>query len=191
MIYNAHLELADRPHSFLSPSKFYWLNYDEEKLKDSYLNWRASEEGTELHELAALLIKKQRRQADKDTFGTYVNDAIGFRMDPEIILYYSDNCYGTADAINFNQKQQFLRIHDLKTGKTPAHMEQLMIYAALFCLEYKPIVKLAKLKCELRIYQSNDILVANPSSTEIKEVMDKIVEQDKIVKKIREGVANV
>ena len=52
----------------------------------------------------------------------------------EQALYYSDNCFGTADAISF--KKNFLRIHDLKTGVTPGSMKQLLIYASMFCLEY-------------------------------------------------------
>lgn len=60
----------------------------------------------------------------------YVNDAISFRMVPEQILFYSENCFGTADTIVF--RNGTLRIHDLKTGVVPAHMEQLEIYAALF-----------------------------------------------------------
>jgi len=56
-------------------------------------------------------------------------------MTPEQVLYYSGNCFGTADSIAF--KNNLLRIHDLKTGAVPAHMEQLFIYDALFCLEYR------------------------------------------------------
>ena len=103
----------------------------------------------------------------------YVNDAIGFRMRPEQILYYSRFCFGTADAIAFDEKNQFLRIHDLKTGEVPAHMEQLLIYAALFCLEYnKKPEELGGI--ELRIYQNDQITVHNPEPDEIKAIMSKI-----------------
>ena len=111
----------------------------------------------------------------------YVNDAIGFKMRPEQILYYSDNCFGTADAIAFNNKM--LRIHDLKTGTIPAHMEQLFVYAALFCLEYR--VKPSTIDMELRIYQSDDILIHSPCADEIEPIMDKIVAFDKVISKIR------
>ena len=112
----------------------------------------------------------------------YVNDAIGFKMTPEQILYYSDNCFGTADAILF--RNNFFRIHDLKTGKIPAHMEQLEIYAALFCLEYK--VKPGDIEMELRIYQNNEILYHNPTAEDIVPIMDRIITFDKVIKKIRE-----
>ena len=91
----------------------------------------------------------------------YVNDAIGFKLRPEQILYYSPNCFGTADAIDL--RGDLLRIHDLKTGKVPAHIEQLMIYAALFCLEYG--IKPSDIDTELRIYQGDDILVENYDNT--------------------------
>lgn len=103
-------------------------------------------------------------------------------MTPEQILFYSDNCFGTADAIAF--RGDLLRIHDLKTGAIPAHMEQLEVYAALFCLEYK--VKPADIRMELRLYQSDDILVANPTVEDIAPIMDKIITFDKIINKIKE-----
>ena len=111
-----------------------------------------------------------------------MNDAIGFRMVPEQILYYSDNCFGTADAIIF--KNNFLRIHDLKTGIIPAHMEQLRIYAALFCLEYK--VKPGEIDMELRIYQNDEIIVDIPTAEDIAPIMDRIVVSDKIITKMIE-----
>lgn len=119
----------------------------------------------------------------------YVNDAIGYKMIPEQVLYYSDNCFGTADSIIF--RDHLLRIHDLKTGSTPAHMEQLMIYAALFCLEYK--YKPADIGMELRIYQNNEITVYEPTVEDILPIMDTIITFDRIINKIkeREGVVNV
>ena len=124
----------------------------------------------------------QKLPKSKKTLNMYVNDAIGYRMTPEQVLYYSDNCFGTADSISF--KDNLLRIHDLKTGVTPAHMEQLEIYAALFCLEYK--IKPADIDIELRIYQSDDILVFNPTVEDIVPIMDKIITSDKIISKIKE-----
>ena len=113
----------------------------------------------------------------------YVNDAIGFKMRPEQILYYSDNCFGTADAIIF--KKNFLRIHDLKTGVTPASLHQLEIYTALFCLEYE--IKPGDIEIELRIYQNDDILVGNPTKEDIMPIMNKIIIFDRIIEKIKEG----
>ena len=111
----------------------------------------------------------------------YVNDAIGFKMQPEQVLYYSDNCFGTADAFIF--RNYLLRIHDLKTGVTPAHMEQLEIYAALFCLEYNK--KPGEIEMELRIYQNNEIVVHHPTADDILPIMDKIVTFDKIIEKLK------
>ena len=137
MKWNDHSKLAGS-HAFLGASKHGWLNDDPAKLKDRYIRWAAAQRGTELHDLAAKLIKLgvELPQTTK-TFDQYVNDAIGFRMRPEQTLYYSENCYGTADAIAWDEKIKLLRIHDLKTGQiVPAKIEQLYIYAALFCLEY-------------------------------------------------------
>ena len=102
-------------------------------------------------------------------------------MEPEQVLYYSDNCFGTADAISF--RQNLLRIHDLKTGVTPAHMEQLMVYAALFCLEYK--LKPHNIDMELRLYQNDQVLIHCPQADEIVPIMDKIVAFDKAITKVR------
>ena len=102
-------------------------------------------------------------------------------MTPEQVLYYSDNCFGTADSICF--RNNFLRIHDLKTGEIPAHMEQLMVYAALFCLEYR--IKPSEIQMELRIYQNDDCLICNPTVEDIAPIMDKIITFDKLIKNIK------
>ena len=112
----------------------------------------------------------------------YVNDAIGYQMTPEQPLFYSENCFGTADTISF--KNNFLRIHDLKTGDTPAHMEQLMIYEALFCLEYD--MDPNKFESELRIYQLDEVMVNRPDPKDIEFIMDKIIFIDKKLNTMRE-----
>ena len=112
----------------------------------------------------------------------YVNDAIGYKMTPEQILYYSPNCFGTADAISF--RGDILRIHDLKTGESPTHMEQLMIYAALFCLEYN--YKPNEIQMELRIYQNDGIICHQPTIEDIFPIMDRIITFDKIINRIKE-----
>lgn len=89
---------------------------------------------------------------------------------------------GTADAISF--RNNFLRIHDLKTGTRPVHIEQLEIYAALFCLEYK--VKPADIKIELRIYQNDEILVHEPEAEEIIAIMNKIIHLNKILENVED-----
>lgn len=181
MNFNQHFNLAGR-HAFLGASKYHWVNYDDDKLVDTYSKFLAVQRGTELHDIAARLIKLGLKQPkSKKTFNMYVNDAIGYKMTPEQVLYYSDNCFGTADSISF--RNGLLRIHDLKTGVTPAHMEQLMIYAALFCLEYK--MKPSEIEMELRIYQSDEIVVHNPEVDEIVPIMDKIVTFDKILTKMK------
>lgn len=169
-------------HAFLGASKYYWLNYDEDKLVESYNNHQAAQRGTELHEFAAQCIKLgQKLPRTKQTLNMYVNDAIGYKMTPEQPLFYSENCFGTADAISF--KNNFLRIHDLKTGVTPAHKEQLMIYAALFCLEYDKNPE--EIDMELRLYQSDDVEIFNPTGEDILIVMGKIIESDKIIDRIK------
>lgn len=185
MIFNKHSNFEGQ-HAFLGASKYHWINYDENKVLESYSNFLAAQKGTMLHDFAAQCIRLgQKLPKSKKTLNSYVNDAIGFRMEPEQILYYSDNCFGTADSIVF--KNDILRIHDLKTGVIPAHMEQLDIYAALFCLEYKQ--NPSKISMELRIYQSDEIFVRIPPADDISYIMKKIVSFDKIINKIKEQEA--
>lgn len=170
-------------HAFLSASSYHWLNYDDNKLISVYNNWTAAQRGTELHEFAATCIRLgQKLPETTETLNMYVNDAIGFRLTPETILYYSENCFGTADAIGF--RNGLLRIHDLKTGATVAHMEQLRIYAALFCLEYAQKPK--DISFELRIYQNDDIVIENAEQDEIASIMDIIIHFDKLISKEKE-----
>lgn len=181
MNFNKHLNLKGQ-HAFLGASKYHWINYDEKKLADTYNGYLAAQHGTELHDFAATCIKLgQKLPKTHQTLNMYVNDAIGYHMTPEQPLCYSENCFGTADAIQFNKG--LLRIHDYKSGIIPAHMEQLRIYAALFCLEYK--VKPGTIKIELRIYQNDDVVVEVPTAEDILPIMDKIVQFDKIISQIK------
>ena len=181
MIFNDHSRLEGQ-HAFLGASQYHWINYSEEKLAERYSNFLATLKGTELHEFAATCIKlKQKLPRSQKTLNMYVNDAIGYRMQPEQVLYYSDNCFGTADSISF--KDNFLRIHDLKTGVTPASIKQLLIYAALFCLEYK--IKPGSIQVELRIYQNDDVVIHQPTADEILPIIDKIITFDKRINKIK------
>lgn len=181
MNWNTHFRLKGQ-HAYLSASKWHWINYDESKLAVAYERNLAAQRGTELHEFAASAIKLgQKLKGSKQTLSMYVNDAIGYRMTPEQVLYYSDNCFGTADAISF--RNGLLRIHDLKTGTTPAHIEQLLIYAALFCLEYK--YKPSSIDMELRIYQNDEVLCHCPSGEEIDPIIEKIVAFDKLIEQIK------
>lgn len=208
MNFNKHLELEGR-HALLSPSKHYWMNYDDDALIKNYISSFATDIGTLVHEFAADRIKYRVpldleneeaknsllifllkngipfRVIDLDrlfyNLVPYVNDAIGYKMDSEVRLKYSDLCFGTADAIGV--RRNWLRIHDLKTGQTPASMDQLMCYAGLFFLEYKRDYRPQTMKVELRIYQNQEVLVTQPSSEEIKAVMDKIIHCDSVLNK--------
>ena len=171
-------------HAFLGASQYSWLSYDEDKLVDKYYNFLATQKGTRLHDLAAKLITERVKLPDEPkTFNMYVNDAIYYDMRPEQKLAYSENCFGTADAIFFDERSYFLRIHDLKTGVNPASLHQLEIYAALFFLEYDLPVN--EVEMELRIYQNNDILSSNPTVVDIAPIMDKIVTFDKLIEQIK------
>lgn len=186
MIYNDHSKLKGL-HAVMGASKYHWIRYSDDKFAESYLNQLAVARGTKLHEYAAMSIELgQKMPRTHQTLNMYINDAIGYGMTPEQVLYYSPNCFGTADAISF--KGNLLRIHDLKTGVTPAHMEQLEIYAALFCLEYHK--KPDEIEMELRIYQNNDIDILNPTPDDINLVMDRIITCDKIIQSInmKEGM---
>lgn len=179
-INHRNLEGLHAPFPASSPS---WLRYDEDKAMDVYINKKAAEMGTKLHQWAKDTIDLGIKQPkSKKTLYQYVNDAIGFKMNTEVVLYYSDRFFGTADAISF--RDGFLRIHDLKTGKTPVHMEQLEIYAALFCLEYR--VKPGEIDMELRIYQNDEVIVHNPTAEDIAPIMDKIVSLNKLLEKFDE-----
>lgn len=176
MSWNSHFDLAGR-HAFLSPSNPSWHNWTDEKMLERKETFGAKERGTEIHAYAAndILFGEKygfKRPRSKTTYNMYVNDAIGFKMKPEQPLYFSDECFGTADAISW-PTDGILRIHDLKTGTTPAHMEQLITYAALFCLEYH--YNPEDLTIILRIYQNNEIVEYRPTGDEVRAYMDEIV----------------
>lgn len=208
MIFEQHLNLRGK-HATLSPSQPHWLRYSEEQLYQKYASQYAQVMGTSLHELAETLIRNnlKLKKGDKLTvlshllndgiprnvidmdriysnFMTYVNDAVGFKLTPEQILYYSDYCFGTADAISF--RNNFLRIHDYKSGTIPAKMEQLLVYAALFCLEYK--VKPGEIETELRIYQNDEVIYHNATAEDILPVMDAIIQHSRALEKMNEEV---
>lgn len=181
MIFNDHSALVGM-HAFLSASKYSWVNYSDSKLVDTYSNFQAAQRGTELHEFAKEAIRLGiKLPKSSKTLNMYVNDALGYRMTPEQVLFYSSNCFGTADAISF--KNGLLRIHDLKTGVTPVSMTQLEIYASLFCLEYK--VKPSEINVELRIYQNDDIQTHIPEVERLMAIMDKIISFDRIIEELK------
>lgn len=184
MIFNDHSNFEGQ-HAFLSASQYHWINYTDDKLITTYQNMQKKEYGTRLHALAAehialgIPLPKTRQ-----TLNMFVNHAIGFRMKPEVILMYSTNWFGTADAISFDENKKILRIHDLKTGDTPAHMEQLYIYAALFCLEYH--YNPEDIKTCLRIYQSCSIVEENPEPEIISQIINTGKRFDKLIDTVQE-----
>lgn len=184
MNFNTHSAFEGK-HAFLSASKYHWINYSSDKLDDVYRTALLAAKGTELHEFAFQAIKLGiKLPKSQKTLNMYVNDAIGYRMTPEQMLFYSVNCFGTADAIHF--KNNLLRIHDLKTGVTPTSMKQLEVYAAIFCLEYN--YKPYQLDMELRIYQNDEIQIHNPAIDDITDIMDKIVTFDKQIERLKAEV---
>lgn len=186
MQFNIHKNLIGL-HAPFTASQSSWLRYSDDKAIDVYLNRKAAEMGTKLHAWAKETIDLGLKQPrSKKTIYAYVNDAIGFKMDTEVVLFYSERFFGTADAISF--RDNMLRIHDLKTGKVGKiedHMEQLEVYAALFCLEYK--VKPGEIDMELRVYKNDEVFIHNPTAEDILPIMDKIVHLDKLFRKIEEG----
>lgn len=183
MNFNKHLDLEGL-HSFLSPSSYHWMNYSDEKLISVYNNSQAKQEGVILHDFASIAISKRIKLANhKKALNMFVNDCIGFKMNSEQILYYSDNSFGTADAISF--REGLLMIFDLKTGITKASHKQLDVYAALFCLEYG--IDPATISIEERIYQGNAFEVYIPEPFYIQDIMDKIVEFNIIIENIKES----
>jgi len=181
MIFNTHSGL-DGKHAFLSPSNYSWLNYDEQKLTNRYFSVMAAKRGTDLHALAHEAIRLGiKLSKTNQALSTYVNDAITYKMTCEQTLFYSTNCFGTADTISFRRNK--LRIHDLKTGITATSEKQLEVYAALFCLEYG--VDPSTIGIELRIYQRDEIRIFEPNPEIIYSIMDTIVEFDNYIEAIK------
>lgn len=184
MIFNRHSSELTGRHAFLSPSSYHWLNYDDQKLEARFHTVMAARRGTDLHALAheAIRLGVKLSRANQ-ALSTYVNDGIGYKMNCEQILYYSDNCFGTADTLSFRKNK--LRIHDLKTGVTATSEKQLEVYAALFCLEYgfSPF----DIDIELRIYQREEVRVFDPIPEALLEIMDKIMEFDRQIENIKEA----
>lgn len=171
-------------HAFMSPSSPAWINYDDDKLESRYLARRAAQRGTELHKLAHDLIRLGVRLPNTQaTLNRYVNDGIRWKMQTEITLFYSMICFGTADAISFNEVKRVLRVSDLKTGVNEASFTQLEGYAALFCLQYgwKPF----EIATELRIYQNDAVKEVLADPDRITHIMDRIKTHDLFINNLR------
>lgn len=203
-------DVPEGAHAILSPSKSSWTNYDsKDYLFNLLCSSYAQEIGTLLHKLAETAIKYKVRipkiaakpmitlwllangiprsivDADKyvSNFVAYVNDAIGFDMSPEVVLKYSDNAFGTADAVRFNEKKMHLRIHDYKSGITKPCLRQLEVYAAYFCMEYN--IKPKDLTIELRIYWQNEVIVGNPTAADIVPLIERTRESDNFIRSLK------
>lgn len=182
MRFNKHYA-AEGMHAFLGASKYHWVNYDMQKMEKIFENQFASALGTRKHVWAAEAIRLGlRQQRNNKTLNAYINDAIGFQMEPEVVLMWSENCFGTADAISFTKR--VLRIHDLKTGIHPGSKFQLDIYCALFCLEYR--MNPYDIEMITRLYQNDEIqeFLADPKW--IREIMDKIKMFDARIEEMKE-----
>lgn len=171
MKFNEHSKLKDA-HALLSPSGYHWLRYDEDKLRRTMTAAKAAEVGTRLHAFAAEAISLgMRLPKTRQTINMYVNDAIKYNLTPELVLFYSPWCFGTADTLGF--ERNFLRIHDLKTGVGKTSMDQLLIYGALFCLEYD--ISPRSIDGEFRIYQHDEILGHRYDPEEMESIIQRIV----------------
>lgn len=187
MRFHSHLELAGKHATLMAPSNYSWINYDEDKMTKTVFTRQAARLGDKKHAFAKEAIELRQKQPDvQKTLNMYINDAIGYKMTPELPLFYSYNCFGTADALSFRQdsktERMILRIHDLKTGTTRTSMKQLEIYACLFCLEYT--VDPAEIDIELRIYKSDQIEIYIPDLDDLMHIIDKIKIYDQLIEQI-------
>lgn len=191
MDFNKHSDLANR-HATLAPSTGSWVRYDFDKMRARLITMAAARRGSEMHALACEAIRLRIKFQGRTTIAAYVNDAIGFKMTPEQPLFATKHCFGTADAIGlfYDKKieRYILRIFDLKTGETPVKKDQLMIYAAIFCIEYgfKPF----DLIYDLRIYQMNEIITFDEvTPEEIVHYMDRILTLSRFIDENRDEVS--
>ena len=190
MDWNNHWQYEGK-HAILSPSGYHWHNYDVEKMERVMWNSYAKEDGTRLHNLASEMILYNIMPSDNENaLNQFVIDALTMFDEPmksEQILIYSDNAFGTADAIYYDEKKHHLQVHDLKTGVSKPSFKQLYTYCALFCLEYG--FKPEKMTFECRLYQLGAMAFDIPEGAQIREIMNKIVELDKAIVSVKEARA--
>jgi len=162
------------------------VNYDEDKFLRVLSSQEAAAKGDRLHDVAMRLIRDGvKLPRSPKTLNMYVNDAIGYRMTPEQPLFYSENFFGTADALKFTMSKMHLRVHDLKTGVTPAKVTQLELYCTLFCLEYgfSPF----DIEMEARIYQNDEVQVFEVDPDVVFRMMEKAKYFDKLMRERKEA----
>lgn len=213
MNFREHLELKGK-HATFSPSSPYWVGESFDELQERRLAGWMPTIGTVTHSFAETAIREREKlnKYDKKAYKLYlldnketciprhivdildidylysnlmqyVNDGIGYKMKPEQRLVYSEYFWGTADCISF--RNNTLRIHDLKTGRSKVKMLQLEVYAALFCLEYG--YKPGDINIILRIYQDSEIIEHVPEVDAIVPIMDQIVVESKNFTNFTEG----
>lgn len=183
-------------HATFSPSDKTWLNYDREKIRQRVVAARAVQRGTELHELAEHCIRmKTPLDPSNGVISTYVRDCIEYDMNTEVQMMYSEDIGGTADALHYDQAANRLYVFDLKTGDRKTSINQVIIYAALWCLtNYHNALSMT---FDLRIYskthpqrlvsgeEDDEVLVAQ----RVYDVCEQIIYVQSIIDEtIREGV---
>lgn len=119
----------------------------------------------------------------------FICDSIGFRMASEQKLSVSNIIEGTADAVRFYPKENLLRVSDLKTGSRPAKIEQVYIYAALYCYENR--LDPLKTNFETRIYQNGEIYIEQPDGETIASTLKDILHLNEVIKKFERGEGSV
>lgn len=184
--FNAHQQYQNS-HAYLSASQHSWLNYTDQRMRDVFFDRLMAQRGTELHAFAERANKLGLKMPrNHQTINEFINDGLGCDMSSEVMLFYSPNCYGTADLIGYNEKKKLLRIFDLKTGIIPVkEFGQLHIYGALFCLEYG--VNPEDISFEFRIYQDDEVKIDDSFTNEdIRDIMTKIVHFDNILTAMQE-----
>ena len=183
MQWRDHSNFRGQHAKILSASNPHWLGYTDDKFDRLAAAVDEKQRGTELHAFAAEAIRlKQKLEDNGTTLSMHVNDAIGYRMRPELPLVYSVRAFGTPDAIGF--RKNLLRVHDLKTGHALASMKQLRCYDALFCLEYG--LSPFKIKIENRIYQNDDIKVDIPDPDDIQHIMEEYKRRSRRLDELQE-----
>lgn len=186
MRFKRHNAIADM-HAKLSPSKYHWVRYDDDKFDRWYMSQLASQRGVEEHEYAQRAIALGIRQAESTAaLNRYINDSIRWKLTPEQIFFYSVHCFGTADAAGFNEARRIFRVSDYKSGRTATSMDQLKLYSGLFCLEYdwSPL----EISIEMRIYQGKTPREELADPHEIMVLMDRIKTRSARIDEIREEV---
>jgi len=145
-----------------------------------------------LSELGRTLLQNMK-YIPNEVYGTlkaYINDSIAYFMVPEEcegVTDYSKDFFGTCDALYFESKSKTLRIFDLKTGSRPAKIEQVFIYAALYCLRNK--VDPYDISFDLRVYQNEEVIIADQNPDLVRQFMDTIIRFDAMVRKHNKGGA--